>query len=212
MVRPRRSTAVPRFLELAAGIRQGDPVVITLVLAATELVAPVPSAICAALGRADALVVCSTGSGKTEGICDYIERAFAGMTGPSVVMIRPRRTINAQVAETLRAVNVSGSRVGTGDPFSLPGTIADRYVCCLPSLGNRSKLNGDRAHWGEYWTYGDTGSPPVLTGQGAMASVLVIDEVRQVITDLLLSPCGLGAKRSWKPGSFSWLKSSAASW
>lgn len=172
------------------------------VLAPTELVDPSPAAICHALWGGRGLVVCKTGTGKTEGACAYIERMDAAMPSLSVAVITPRRTINAQVAKKLKAVNVSGVRSGMGDPFSLPETIADRYVCCLPSLGSPSKLNGDQAHWGEFWTYGDTESPQVLTGQGVMVTVLILDEVRQLITDLLLSPCGPGS--IWETPAHRW--------
>ena len=89
-------------------------------------------------------------------------------------------------------MNVSGQKTGKGDPFSQPGTQPDRYVCCLPSLGNPSKRNGGPCVWGQFWTYGDTGRPPALTGQGVMAVVLILDEVRQMITDMLLSSSGPG--------------------
>ena len=46
--------------------------------------------------------------------------------------------------------------------------------------------------WGESWSYGDTGRTPVLTGQGVMTVVLILDEVRQMITDLLLPSSGQG--------------------
>ncbi len=167
------------------------------VLQPTELVDPTPAAISEALwSMGGAMVVCRTGSGKTEGACGYVDRLAENWVGAkrefSVVAITPRRTINSQLAPQLRAVNVSGQKSGKGDPFCHPGTKPDRYVCCLPSLGNPSKQNGGQAVWGEFWTYGDTGMPPALTGQGAMAVVLILDEVRQMITDLLLSSSGPG--------------------
>lgn len=118
------------------------------VLEATELADPTPSAISEALWREEGIVVCRTGTGKTEGACAYIERLAKAMPALSLAVITPRRTINAPVAEKLRAVNVSGTRTGKGDPFSGPGCLPNRYVCCLPSLGSLSRLNGDRAHWG----------------------------------------------------------------
>ena len=167
------------------------------VLQPTEMVEPTPAAITEALWTmGGAMVVCRTGSGKTEGACAYVERLaenWRGVRGEfSVVAITPRRTINSQLAPQLKAVNVSGQKSGRGAPFSQPGTKPDRYVCCLPSLGNPSKQNGGQAVWGEFWTYRNTGRPPVLIGKGAMAVVLILDEVRQMVTDLLLSPSGPG--------------------
>lgn len=172
------------------------------VLKPTQLVDPSPAAICDALWGGRGLVVCPTGTGKTEGACAYIERMDAAMPSLPVAVITPRRTINAQVAKKLKAVNVSGVRSGMGDPYSLPETIADRYVCCLPSLGSPSKLNGDQAYWGEFWIKGYNGSPPVLIGRGVMVTVLMLDEVRQQITDLLLSPCGPGS--IWETPAHRW--------
>lgn len=182
---------------------QRPTVALSGVLEPTVLVDSTPSAISDALWRGDAaLLVCQTGTGKTEGACAYVERMAAAMPSLSVAVITPRRTINAQVAEKLKAVNVSGIRSGMGDPYSIPGTIADRYVCCLPSLGSPGKRNGDQAYWGEFCSYGDTGSPSVLTGRGVMVTVLILDEVRQLITDLLLSPCGPGS--IWETPAHRW--------
>ena len=177
------------------------------VLQPTELVEPTPAAISEALwSMGGAMVVCRTGSGKTEGACGYVDRLAENWVGAkrefSVVAITPRRTINSQLAPQLRAVNVSGQKSGKGDPFCQPGTKPDRYVCCLPSLGNPSKQNGGQAVWGEFWSYGDNGGPPELTGQGAMAVVLILDEVRQMITDLLLSLSGPGTL--WKTPAERW--------
>ena len=177
------------------------------VLNPTELVEPTPAAISEALwSMGGAMVVCRTGSGKTEGACAYVDRLAENWVGAkrefSVVAITPRRTINSQLAPQLRAVNVSGQKSGKGDPFSQPGTKPDRYVCCLPSLGNPSKRNGGPEVWGEFWSYGDTGGPPLLTGQGVMAVVLILDEVRQMITDLLLSSSGPGTM--WETPAERW--------
>jgi hypothetical protein len=177
------------------------------VLEPTELVEPTPAAISEALWSMGAgMVVCRTGSGKTEGACAYVDRLADNWVGAkrkfSAVAITPRRTINSQLAPQLRAVNVSGQKSGRGDPFSQPGTKPDRYVCCLPSLGNPSKRNGGPETWGVFWTYGDTGRPQVLTGQGAMAVVLILDEVRQMVTDLLLSASGPGTM--WETPAERW--------
>jgi hypothetical protein len=177
------------------------------VLEPTELVEPTPAAISEALwSPGGAMVVCRTGSGKTEGACAYVERLADNWVGAkrefSVVAITPRQTINSQLAPKLRAVNVSGQKSGRGDPFSQPGTKPNRYVCCLKSLGNPSKRNGGPAVWGEFWTYGDTGRPPVLTGRGSMAVVLILDEVRQMVTDLLLSSSGPGTM--WETPAERW--------
>ncbi|WP_322771749.1 hypothetical protein [Synechococcus sp. CBW1107] len=177
------------------------------VLNPTELVEPTPAAISEALwSMGGAMVVCRTGSGKTEGACAYVDRLAENWVGAkrqfSVVAITPRRTINSQLAPQLWAVNASGQKNGKGDPFCQPGTKPDRYVCCLPSLGNPSKQNGGQAVWGEFWTYGDTGRPPVLTGKGAMAIVLILDEMRQMVTDLLLSPSGPGTM--WETPAERW--------
>lgn len=177
------------------------------VLQPTELVEPTPAAISEALwSMGVAMVVCRTGSGKTEGACGYVDRLAVAWVGAkrkfSVVAITPRRTINSQLAPQLGAVNVSGQKTGKGDPFSQPGTQPDRYVCCLPSLGNPSKRNGGPEVWGEFWSYGDTGRSPVLTGQGVMAVVLILDEVRQMVTDLLLSPSGPGTM--WETPAERW--------
>jgi hypothetical protein len=177
------------------------------VLEPTELVEPSPAAISEALwSMGGGMVVCRTGSGKTEGACAYVDRLADNWVGAkhkfSVVAITPRRTINSQLAPQLRAVNVSGQKSGRGDPFSQPDTKPNRYVCCLPSLGNPSKRNGGPDVWGAFWTYGDTGRPPVLTGQGAMAVVLILDEVRQMVTDLLLSSSGPGTM--WETPAERW--------
>jgi hypothetical protein len=177
------------------------------VLEPTELVEPTPAAISEALwSMVGAMVVCRTGSGKTKGACAYVERLADNWVGAkrefSVVGITPRQTINSQLAPQLRAVNVSGQKRGGGDPFSQPGTKPNRYVCCLKSLGNPSKRNGDPAVWGEFWTYGDTGGRPVLTGRGAMAVVLILDEVRQMVTDLLFSSSGPGTM--WETPAERW--------
>ena len=177
------------------------------VLEPTELVEPSPAAISEALwSMGGGMVVCRTGSGKTEGACAYVDRLADNWVGAkhkfSVVAITPRRTINSQLAPQLRAVNVSGQKSGRGDPFSHPDTKPNRYVCCLPSLGNPSKRNGGPDVWGAFWTYGDTGRPPVLTGQGAMAVVLILDEVRQMVTDLLLSSSGPGTM--WETPAERW--------
>lgn len=177
------------------------------VLQPTELVEPTSLAISEALwSLGGAMVVCRTGSGKTEGACAYVDRLAENWVGGkrefSVVAITPRQTINSQLAPQLRAVNVSGQKSGKGNPFSQPGTKLNRYVCCLPSLGNPSKRNGGQAVWGEFWTYGDTGRPPELTGRGAMAVVLILDEVRQMVTDLLLSPSGPGTM--WETPAERW--------
>lgn len=167
------------------------------VLEPTELVEPTPEAISEALWTVcGAMVVCRTGTGKTQGACSYVDRLAKAWLGArckfSVVAISPRRMINSQLAPQLGAVNVSGQKTGGGDPFSHPGTQPNRYVCCLKSLGNPSKRNGGPEVWGEFWSYGDTGRPPVLTGQGVMTVVLILDEVRQMITDLLLPASGPG--------------------
>ena len=167
------------------------------VLEPTEYVGPTPDAISdALLSRGGGLVVCRTGTGKSLGAITCVERIDEQWTSAthkfSVVAITPRRTINSQIAAQLGAVNVSGQLTGAGDPYRQPGTKQNRYVCCLPSLGKPSKLNGDEAVWGEYWSLGDTGSPPMFTGRGAMATVLLLDEVRQIVTDLLLAPTGPG--------------------
>ncbi len=179
------------------------------VLEPTELVEPTPAAISEALWSiGGALVVCRTGSGKTEGACAYVDRLADNWVGAkrefSVVAITPRQTINSQMAPQLRAVNVSGQKTGRGNPFSQPGTKPNRYVCCLKSLGNPTKRNGGPAVWGEFWTYGDTGGRPVLTGRGAMAVVLILDEVRQMVTDLLLSATGPGTNSMWKTPAERW--------
>lgn len=177
------------------------------VLEPTELVEPTSAAISEALwSMVGAMVVCRTGSGKTKGACAYVERLADNWVGAkrefSVVGITPRQTINSQLAPQLRAVNVSGQKRGGGDPFSQPGTKPNRYVCCLKSLGNPSKRNGDPAVWGEFWTYGETGGRPVLTGRGAMAVVLILDEVRQMVTDLLFSSSGPGTM--WETPAERW--------
>lgn len=167
------------------------------VLEPTELVEPNPDAISKSLfKRGGGLLVCQKGTGKSEGACGYVDqigviwsradRAF------SVVMVTPRRTINSQFAQKLRAVNVSGQLTGKGDPFRHPGTKPNRYVCCLQSLGNPAKQNGNLDFWGEFQSLGDAGSPAVPTGRGVMAVVLILDEFRQTLTDLLLSPSGPG--------------------
>jgi hypothetical protein len=170
---------------------------ITDVLVPTTLVDPNPGAISEMLfSQGAGLIACRTGTGKSEGACGYVDRlghywAAAGRDF-SVVMITPRRTINSQFAQKLRAVNVSGQLTGKGDPFRQPGTQPNRYVCCLQSLGNPAKQNGDAAFWGKYQSLGDAGSPPVPTGRGAMAVVLILDEFRQALSDILLSPSGPG--------------------
>ena len=168
------------------------------VLEPTELVVPKPEAITGALlDGGTGLLVCGTGTGKTEGACAYVEQVEESWSNRfrefSAVVITPRRTINSQIAQRLRAVNVSGQLNGKGDPFCQPGTLPNRYVCCLQSLGNSAKRNGDAAFWGEYRTLGDTGSPSVPTGRGVMTAVLILDEVRQIVTDLLLSASGPGS-------------------
>ncbi len=177
------------------------------VLEPTELVEPTPAAISEALWSMGAgMVVCRTGSGKTEGACAYVDRLADNWVGAkrkfSAVAITPRQTINSQMAPQLRAANVSGQKTGRGDPFSQPGTKPNRYVCCLKSLGNPSKQNGGPDVWGAFSTYGDIGRPPVLTGQGAMAVVLILDEVRQMVTDLLLSSSGPGTM--WETPAERW--------
>jgi len=177
------------------------------VLEPTELVEPTPAAISEALWlMGGGMVVCRTGSGKTEGACAYVDRLADNWLGAkrefSVVAITPRQTINSQLAPQLRAVNVSGQKSGRGDPFSQPGTKPNRYVCCLKSLGNPLKQNGGPEVWGAFWTYGDTGRPPVLTGRGVMTVVLILDEVRQMVTDLLLSSSGLGTM--WETPAERW--------
>lgn len=167
------------------------------VLEPTELVEPNPDAISNSLyERGGGLVGCRTGTGKSEGGCGYVDRVgdcWSGADRPfSVVMVTPRRTINSQFAQKLRAVNVSGQLTGKGDPFRQPGTLPNRYVCCLQSLGNPTKQNGHPEFWGEYQSLGDAGSPPVPTGRGVMAVVLILDEFRQTLTDLLLSTSGRG--------------------
>ena len=119
------------------------------------MVEPTPAAISEVLWTmGGALVVCRTGSGKTEGACAYVDRLAENWVGAkrefSVMAITPRRTINSQLAPQMRAVNASGQKSGKGDPFCQPGTKPDRYVCCLPSLGTPSKQNGDQAVWGEF--------------------------------------------------------------
>jgi hypothetical protein len=166
-------------------------------LEATELVAPTPGAISDSLfNKGGGLLVCRTGTGKTEGAVDFVDRMNANWRSTthefSVVVITPRRTINSQVAARLKAVNVSGQLQGRADPFRQPDTQINRYVCCLPSLGNPAKRNGSESHWGDYWSLGDTGMPKVYTGRGALATVLVLDEMRQLVTDLLLSHSGPG--------------------
>lgn len=178
------------------------------VLEPTELVKPTPAAISEALWSiGGGMVVCRTGSGKTEGACAYVDCLADNWVGAkrkfSAVAITPRRTINSQLAPQLRAANVSGQKSGRGDPFSQPGTKPDRYVCCLPSLGNPSKRNGHAAFWGEYGSLGDAGSPSVPTGRGVMAVVLILDEVRQIVTDLLLSASGPGSL--WETPAERWL-------
>jgi hypothetical protein len=167
------------------------------VLEPTELVEPNPDAISNSLyERGGGLVRCQTGTGKSEGGCGYVDRLgdiWAGADRPfSVVMVTPRRTINSQFAQKLRAVNVSGQLTGKGDPFRQPGTLPNRYVCCLQSLGNPTKQNGHPDFWGEFQSLGDTRSSPVPTGRGVIAVVLILDEFRQTLTDLLLSPSGPG--------------------
>jgi hypothetical protein len=167
------------------------------VLEPTELVEPNPVAISNSLfERGGGLVGCPTGTGKSEGSCGYVDRLGVIWTGADrqfpVVMVTPRRTINSQVAQKLRAVNVSGQLTAKGDAFRQPGTLPNRYVCCLQSLGKPGKQNGHPEFWGEFQTLGDVGSPPVPTGRGVMAVVLVLDEFRQTLTDLLLSPSGPG--------------------
>ena len=163
----------------------------------TTLVEPNPDAISKMLfSQGAGLIACRTGTGKSEGACEYVDRLgdYWAAVGRdfSVVMITPRRTINSQFAQKLRAVNVSGQLTGKGDPFRQPGTQPNRYVCCLQSLGNPAKQNGHPAFWGEYQTFGDAGSPPVPTGRGVMAVVLILDEFRQTLSDILLSPSGPG--------------------
>lgn len=177
------------------------------VLQPSELVAPNPEAISEALfSSGPGLIVCRTGTGKSEGACAYVDRLDENWVGAgrefSVVMITPRRTINSQFALKLRAVNVSGQLSGKGDPFRQPGTRPNRYVCCLPSLGNPGKRNGDAAFWGAFWTLGDTGSPSVPTGRGVMTAVLILDEFRQILNDLLLSPSGSGTL--WEKSADRW--------
>ena len=167
------------------------------VLEPTELVEPNPDAISNSLyERGGGLVGCRTGTGKSEGACGYVDRLDKAWSAAnrafSAVMITPRRTINSQFAQKLRAVNVSGQLTGKGDPFRQPGTLPNRYVCCLQSLGNPTKQNGHPKFWGEYQSLGDAGSPPVPTGRGVMVVVLILDEFRQTLTDLLLSPSGPG--------------------
>ena len=173
------------------------PLAVSGVLAPTELVEPNPEAISNSLfERGGGLVGCRTGTGKSEGGCGYVDRVgdcWSGADRPfSVVMVTPRRTINSQFAQQLRAVNVSGQLTGKGDPFRQPGTLPNRYVCCLQSLGNPAKQNGHPAFWGNYQGLGDSGSPPMPTGRGVMVVVLILDEFRQTLTDLLLSPSGPG--------------------
>lgn len=167
------------------------------VLQPTELVEPNPDAISNSLFElGGGLVGCRTGIGKSEGACSYVDRLGEIWSDAnrafSVVMVTPRRTINSQFAQKLRAVNVSGQLTGKGDPFRQPGTQLNRYVCCLQSLGNPAKQNGHPDFWGEFQSLGDAGSPPVPTGRGVMATVLILDEFRQTLTDLLLSASGPG--------------------
>lgn len=167
------------------------------VLQPTILVEPNPKAISEALfTHGSGLLACRTGTGKTEGACGYVERLAERWSAVgrlfSAVMITPRRTINNQFAQKLRAVNVSGRLTGKGDPFRQPGTQSNRYVCCLQSLGNPAKQNGQAVFWGDYQSLGDVGTPLMATGRGVMAVVLVLDEFRQILCDLLLSPSGPG--------------------
>ncbi|MCT0228916.1 hypothetical protein KQ300_12050 [Synechococcus sp. CS-1331] len=177
------------------------------VLQPSELVAPNSEAISEALfSGGPGLLVCRTGTGKSEGAFAYVNRLDENWAGAarefSAVMITPRRTINSQSAQKLRAVNVSGRLTGKGDPFRQPGTQPNRYVCCLQSLGNPDKQNGHAAFWGEYQSLGDAGSTPVPTGRGVMAAVLILDEFRQILTDLLLSPSG--PKTLWEEPAKRW--------
>jgi len=167
------------------------------VLEPTELVEPNPNAISNSFFElGGGLVVCRTGTGKSEGGSRYVDRMANCWSGSvrefSAVMITPRQTINSQFAHKLKAVNVSGKLTGKGDSFRQPGTLPNRYVCCLQSLGNPAKQNGHPAFWGDYQSLGDAGSPPMPTGRGVMAVVLILDEFRQTLTDLLLSPSGPG--------------------
>lgn len=184
--------------------------IMTMALEPTKLVMPNSDAICDALFKhGGALVVCQTGTGKSEGACGYVERISKDWAKArdefSAVMITPRRTINGQFAQKLSAVNVSGKLTGKGDPYCQPGTQPNRYVCCLQSLGNPIKRNGQQKVWGEYQSLGDAGSRPVPTGRGTIATVLILDEFRQILTDLLLSPSGPGTlwekpADRWKTG------------
>ena len=95
------------------------------VLKPTELVEPSPAAISEApWTMGGAMVVCRTGTGKTQGACAYVDRLAENWVGAkrefSMVAITPRRTINSQLAPQLRAVNVSGQKSGKGDPFCHP--------------------------------------------------------------------------------------------
>ncbi|MFM7677002.1 MAG: DEAD/DEAH box helicase family protein [Synechococcus sp.] len=172
------------------------------VLQPTVFVEANPTAISEAFWDGTGLVVCGTGAGKTEAACLYVERMAAAKADISVAVISPRQTINAQVADKMKAVNVSARLSGGIHPYKSPGTQLNRYVCCIQSLGNLSKLNGDRAFWGEYWSYGDTGSPPRYVGRGAMVTLLVLEEVRQMLCDLLLSPCCQGS--IWESAADRW--------
>ena len=99
------------------------------VLEPTELVEPTPAAISEALWTTGgAIVVCRTGTGKTQGACGYVGRLAEAWVGArckfSVVAITPRRMINSQLA------NWGRQRLGA-KTLSHPGTQPNRYVCCL---------------------------------------------------------------------------------
>ena len=81
-------------------------------------------------------------------LSDTIRRSALGVL--STRELPARRTINSQLAPQLQAVNVSGQTSGRGVPFSQSDTKPDRYVCCLPSLGDPSKRNGGLDVWGDF--------------------------------------------------------------
>ena len=104
------------------------------VLQPTELVEPTPAAISEALwSMGGAMVVCRTGSGKTEGACAYVDRLAENWVGAkrefSVVAIKKGR-VNGVLADELqlRYLNAHASSSG--------------IIPLLAMSGNRPELQG----------------------------------------------------------------------